>query len=158
MANYKAEAIVRDLVQKLKMRLGSTWAITQTTDSLTGFNGKNPVLKISRVADGTWTTAEEYAYIRIKGEDTIQEDVVGLTQRVYAPHVCQIVTEATAGGDSTMKAANLFPIICTIANYGMKMELYHSEATKEPAEAEIKPANLKATFTPDLYHPLTSQI
>lgn len=161
MANYKGEHIARDIAQKLRLRLGPEWMVVEGEDRVPNpqpFNARNPVLRISRVADGPWATTNPYVFVRIKGEDTIQTDSIGMPQRVYAPHVCQVVVEGDANSAPYTNINTLFTVVCTIANYGMKLETYMTDDGTEPTDTEIENLVPGFVFYPDIYHPLTSQI
>lgn len=148
-----AQTAARQLKENLSIRLGALWTIVETVDA-----SGNPVLKVSLTADGAWTTAEEYAYIRVKPVATTNVDSLGLAQTVFCPHVIQIAVEESAAADIAYLTAPRFGIILAeCLARGMAVEWYHSANTVEPVVGTIAEANLQFRFR-NLWQGITNQI
>lgn len=154
MANsYKAVALARELANKLYQRLPRTFVISQLFDTTDG----NPYITIN---DGTPAAGEPNFLIKVKSVDwTTAQDVLGLNQTVYTPHVIQLVTEADptggAGADPTTRA-QLLPVIGQCVLMGAILEWYESASGVAPSLSTITAGNLKSTFHPNQQYPLIS--
>ncbi len=143
----KANSIARQLKEDLALRLSSL-AIADGYDA-----SGNP-----QVTLGTLLAASESAYIRVIPESTIQVDGLGLTQRVYTPHIIQIVLEMFTTTNLTyMTAPKLMLLLGECLKHGTKVELYLSDNTDVVAVGEIIADNLVQTWS-HLWQPLTNQI
>lgn len=164
MANsYKALAIAHELADKLKARLPSTQIVTESFDT-----DNNPLVSIS---DGSPAAGEANFVIKVAAVDwLLAQDVLGLAQNVFSPHVIALATEADpaggAGADPTTRA-QLLPVLAQCLAMGCETRWYESTNGVAPsagtitaggaAGAAFGPTNLKATYAPDVYHALISQ-
>ncbi len=143
----KANSLARQLKEDLALRL-SALTVTQGYDA-----SANP-----QVTVGAGTAGTQSAYIRIVPEATIQVDGLGLTQRVYTPHIIQVVLEtSTIAAVSLMTEANKFLLVGELLKHGTKVELYMSANTNAVDVADITSGNLIQTWN-HLWQPLTNQM
>lgn len=149
--SFKAQELAEALVDELKKR--STLALLQGVDS----NG-DPTI---RLGDGV--AGHKNFFIRVKAvSDTLSKDALGLTQTVFTPHVIQFATEENYAGVNDNIAdilvpAELLPVIGLIVLKGAAVEWYTSANGVAPVVGTLVVANLKASFSPDLYWGILSQ-
>jgi hypothetical protein len=149
--DYKSVALSAEMADELKMRL-SPLAVVE------GFStGLDPMLTI-----GAGVAGGRNAIVITKPIDwPLAKDVLGLTARVYNPHVIQLISEANYAGatDSvadTLSPADILTIQAVITKRGCKVEWYQSAAGVAPTGAAAIAGNLKATFEADLYWNINS--
>lgn len=149
MANHKALSTARQLREDLAIRLSALGAVAafDTTDDA------NPLVLL-----GTQTVGQQNAIVRVKSQVTAEKTSLGLAQRVYSPHIIQVLVEASATADvAILNIKNLMLLLGEVMKHGVKVELYMSANTTVVAVAEITAANLKQSWD-HLYHPLTSSM
>lgn len=148
---FKANRIAKHLREALLLRLGSAWECDESLDA-----SNNPVLTLRKTADGAWTTAEEYAVIRVKPIDPITTtDTFGLAVETHTPHIVQLITETSAAaGIGFMSAATVAKILAEIFKVGSKTEVYLSATTVKPTTTLMAAAQLVAEIWPEPRHQL----
>jgi hypothetical protein len=115
LADFKSQVIVRQLVDLLNLRVGSTLGVVQSTDT----NG-NPTILV-----GAGTAGSQSAFIRIQPLASVGLDGFAQLQQSYGPHQAQTVLEtSTIAGVSLVTEANKLLIIGTILGFGCHFELY----------------------------------
>lgn len=135
MASFKSLAIRDALASDLLKRLP---ALAQTK----GFDSELPTLLL-----GSGAAASQSAFLRIKPEASLYNNVVGNAQDVYSPHVIQVVVEMSTIADvALLLGANLMNLLAACAKMGCKVELYMSANTDPVAVGEIVAGNLKAVW------------
>lgn len=128
-----------ELKDQLALRLGLP--VAQGADT----NG-NPTLSV-----GTLATGQQGAFMRIKPIDSLQSDALGNAQRVYTPHVSQIVLELSAtAGVAVLTMANFAKLFGDVAQKGTKMEVYFVANGNAPALSGIT-GTPALEYWPDLY-------
>ena len=135
MSNFKAQAHERELKQRLALSLAG--AVFSESLDADGF----PQLSVIRGA--------ETLFIKISALDNAgRVDGLGLPQRVYSPHKCQIL-QATAAVDAELRAK----AFAACAKLGMKLELF--EIALLPPSFDLTGASLVASIPSDEINPLT---
>lgn len=145
------EVIARDLGEQLQLLLSTLTdaSYTEGTDS-----DGNPT-----IAFGTQTAGSQNAFIRIKGEAIGGVDSLGLTQRVYQPHVIQVaLEEASASGATILSLANVSQLLQLCQKAGAKVEVYLSANASIPSVNSITAANLEKTLWPDIYNKMKASV
>lgn len=125
-SNAKANALIRDLGDKLSKRLAfnGTSVNTVTQGSWTDASGQIwPNLICSQ--NGVVTEGSPVIYIQISGQDMISKDVFGNQTEAYAPHVAQLGYELGATGNATLPshadiAAATFELVKTGVRFQLK--------------------------------------
>lgn len=146
--NYspKAQAIRDELAAELLIKLSSLAQVKSFGAS-----------KECDLLIGTAAAGNDNAFIRIKVQDSLQTDVLGLAQQVYTPHIAQIVFEANpaggAGADVGTWATRL-AILGTLTRTGIKVEVYFSANTVAVSSAGITGA--PTAVYDNLQYPLMS--
>jgi hypothetical protein len=155
-ATSKAQAIMRDLKERLQRKLPSTYVLNQSEDA------SGSILLIS--ADATPAAGEQVVAIRIEAEKTAFTDVLGLAQKVYAPLRAQVIEESsTIAGVSLITLANRLQIDLEIARTGLKQERYMNANATVPAisqfsaDGSVASSTLIASVPFDMYWPLSGQ-
>ncbi|WNM70325.1 hypothetical protein [Myxococcus phage Mx1] len=145
-ATHKATVIARQLAEDFKIRSGLVVTTGLDADA-------NPLIKV-----GAQTAGSQSALIRLKQVESIQTDGIGLPQRVYTPHVIQVVLEtSTIANVPLFTIANLSRLMLDVTKFSTKVEIYMSANGNSVGVEDIVAANLKVTLD-DLYHPLTSSM
>lgn len=152
MSTAKANMTVIELKNVLQKRL-PTWTVTQGTDS-----SNNPTLLLS--ADATPAATEQVVFLRVRPVTTLATDVLGIAQKVFTPHVIEVVLELGAAGSGAalplLSTANLVPILGELFKRGMKIDLWLSATTVVPAVGEISGAP-DVSWSPSQVNPLAGQ-
>lgn len=144
-ATEKAVQIARQLAEDLGLRTGL--AVVKGVDA-----SGNPTISL-----GTLTAGSQGAFIRVTQESSIQVDGIGNPQRVYTPHIIQLVLElSTTTKVAIVKEDLLAQVIYDTTKFGTKVELYNSANTVAPSVAGI--TGSPVVTINDLWHPLTSTI
>lgn len=144
--SHKAISLSRQLKEDLALVLGST--LTESFDS----NGC-PVLTY-----GAATANSQSASIRVKMVDSIQTDGLGLTQRVFTPHIIQLLVEESATADVLiLKAQEYSKILAQLVKHGTRVEVWHAANTNAPTFANIANSTLEVVID-HIWHPLTSSM
>lgn len=141
MSAFKAQAHMRELVQRLKLSIqGAT--IKQATDA----DGL-PAIKVEKGADAI--------LVKIKVDGNAgRVDGLGLPQRAYSPHICQLLQDAdqTSADSKELKVR----LAAAVAKLGMKVEVYEKDLADLPeADAfDISTATLITILPSDEINPL----
>ena len=97
-SNAKSLALIRDLADRLTVRLSANAGINTVTESfyVDANNASWPVLTLSH--NGVVTEGNPVVMIEISNVDMISKDIFGNQTYAYAPHLLQLGYELTAGG------------------------------------------------------------
>jgi hypothetical protein len=145
---YKSQAIAHELADRLKKRLAfltSTITLKEGVDS-----SGNPTISID---DGTAATTEKNVFIRVQPIDwALATDILGLSANEYAPHVCQVATEAVTTNGTYLSPDDLMQLLLTCASMGTKMEWWQETNGTVPTVTTFSTASKrKSECWPDLY-------
>lgn len=144
----RANDMMSVLKGNLKLVLPSTLTLTE------GVVSGDPVLTIN---DGSAATGEDNAYIKIKQKSYSgfpQSTLANATNKDGQPFLVQLVVEESAtGGDTLVSALFLARLIHEITMLNAEIELYLSDTTVVPVEAQITEANLFGVIRADARHP-----
>lgn len=149
----KSESLVRNLKERLKLRLPSTYSILDSND-VKGFR--------LQVNDGSWATTEYAFALRVLGIESQFTDVIGNQQKAYAPSKCQLIIEAGAVGVG-LSALKIAELISEISRMGLRIDLYQNTTTNQPlasqfaADGSVSSSTLQGSIDPDLKWPLSGQ-
>ena len=143
----KAEAMARDLSDKLALRIaGSAAGRVDTLRKAKDTNGW-PVMFLSKT--GNEAAGQPVIAIRISGADAVSKDIFGNAITAAAPHIAEIAYELTASGKSTPNQKDLSKILWELNQLGMK------EQVKETANTvAVTIANMDATAAAEEYDSL----
>lgn len=126
----KAFSIARQLNEDLGLRLPAMGSVLGTDAS--GF----PTLSV-----GSLVSDAQGAFIRIQENEGAQigTDSLGNAQRVYTPHIIQIVVEQLAGntGTTVILAKNLMLVLGASMQHGTRVELYETNHATAPSVSGI---------------------
>lgn len=136
MANFKAQAHMRELKQRLSLSI----AAASFQDAIDA-NG-NPSMKVVSGAESIWIHIEDVG-------NAGRVDGLGLAQRAYSPHKVQLLRASAA---SDMAAREKCVAAC--AKLGMKMEIW--EEAVVPASFDLSAATKIVEIRSDEINPLTS--
>lgn len=152
----KAQALMRDLKDRLQKKLPSTYVFASSDDA------QGSRLLISQ--DATPAAGEQVIAIRILADQTAFKDVLGNAQRVYAPLRAQVIEEASAiAGVSLITLANRLHVDLELARLGLKQERWMNANTTVPAisqfaaDGTVTGSTLIASLPFDMYWPLSGQ-
>lgn len=144
----RANDMMSVLKGNLKLILPATQIMTE------GVVSGDPVLTIN---DGTAATGEDNAYIKIKQKSYSgfpQSSLVSATNKDGQPFIVQLVVEESAtAGDTLCSAAFLARLMHELTMLNAEIELYLSDTTVVPVEAQITEANQFAVIRADARHP-----
>lgn len=148
----KAIELAHEIADKLKLRFaGKTVTESFDTDGL-------PLITVN---DGTPATTEMNILVKVNMQSwPLAKDILGNTANIYAPLTVQLATEAPAAGSGPgvyLTCQNALDILGELVFKGSRVEWYQSANGTVPSASTIAAANLKASFQPDLYNPLTNQ-
>lgn len=147
-----AVTTARFLANSLSKRVKTTLPIVVETNDTDG----NPVITLS--ADVDPATGEKVIVLRLKPVSwPTAINVLGGTPDIYGPHVIQICTEANYAGATDSVAdiltpAELLPVLGDVITKGITVEWFVSANGTVPATTQMTDANLKATYSADLYN------
>jgi hypothetical protein len=116
----KAEALVRELKERLELRTAGSAAgrvnsVRETRDS-EGY----PALVLSRDSDEA--AGEPVIAIRIKQIDAVSKDVFGNSMKAYTPHVCDLAYELD-GSAPQPAAKDVALAVWELSRTGVKVEV-----------------------------------
>lgn len=149
----KALEFAHELADKLKLRFaGKVVTEGYDTDGL-------PTITIN---DGTPATTEMNIFVKVSLLSwPLAKDVIGLSANIYVPLVVQIVTEAPASGSGVgvyLNVQNALDIAGEVVFRGAGVQWWQSANGTIPSATTLGTStNQKASFSPDLYNPITSQ-
>lgn len=147
-ATYKSVVTTRLMAEQLALRTGLATVVGVDASG-------NPTISV-----GTMAAGSQSAFIRVKQDydPSLQLDGIGNTQRVYTPHVVQLVVEtSTIANVPLLTGANYSMILLEALWPGTKVELYMTANTTAPSVSGISGANLKKTLD-RLWHPMTETL
>lgn len=125
MATQKSISMARQIKEDLALR-GLTMA--ETFDS-----SGNPVLTF-----GTVSAGNQCGTIRVKAVDTVMVDGLGQNQRVFCPHVIQLIVELSAtSGISLVVDATKAKVLRELEKHGTRVEVYTTANSTAPSLANI---------------------
>ena len=151
----KSLDLARQLQFKLQLRLGASNP-TLTVHDVSFDTDSNPLILID---DGTPATTEKCAVIKIMPQSwPLAKDVLGNAAIQYTPHVAMLATEAVATNGTYLDFQMLTHILGEMYALGCQFQFWQSTNGTAPSATTFGTAsNLKASFYPDMYNPLTSQ-
>lgn len=125
----KSQSLVRSLKDRLSKRMPAGYIVRESVDAA------GARLEIQQ--DASWATTEQKAVIRIVAQDTQFSDVIGGAQKVYSPMIAQMISEGNSASPtaSQLTASNEARILAELFRLGIKVELYLTDVTVEPALA-----------------------
>lgn len=139
-APFKAQALMRDLKQRLELSIPSV-SFEENLDS-----SYYPILKVS--------SASESIFIKIEPVATDRIDAIGLPQTVYAPHKTIILEkEDGAGIDSALRIQVLSQCVRSFT----EVLVYQIAAANFPSQYDLTGASLIATVKADVIHGINAQ-
>lgn len=145
----KANAVMRDLADKLAKRLPAGAAGLNTLRQTVDANGW-PMLFISH--NGSEAEGAPCAVIRIKAVDMVSKDVFGNGLSAYAPHTIELGYELTGAGAPEItagdKAALDFEVIKTGIRYMLKEIANGTAVTETSLNAAAIVADLEELYWP----------
>lgn len=147
----KAIEFAHELADKLKLRF-STKTVTEgfDTDGL-------PTITVN---DGTAATTEMNILIKVTMFSwSLAKDILGNAANIYAPLTVQIATEAPAAGSGVgvyLTVQNVLDLAGEVVMRGAGVQWYQSANGVVPVVATLVAGNLKASFSPDIYNPITN--
>ena len=126
----KAEALMRALEEKLRLRGAPNVVKLSST-----------AIRISKSATPAVAEANMLIRIKPKADDIDRRDALNLPQRVYNPHICEILLEdALAGAEAAALQKKLSESIYELSRAGMAIDvLEHTDALAAvAAEADFE--------------------
>jgi len=148
----KALELAHEIADKLKLRFAGK-VVTEgfDTDGL-------PTITVN---DGSAATTEMNIFVKVNLQSwPLAKDILGNAANIYAPLTVQLATEAPAAGSGVgvyLTVQNVLDIAGELILKGSRVEWYQSTNGTVPTASTIAAANLKGSFQPDLYNPLTNQ-
>lgn len=143
MSLFKAQAHMRELRQRLSLSIpAATFVDDLDANSM-------PILVVSH--------ASEKQFIKIETLDNAgRVDALGLPQRVYSPHKCSLIREATATPPADILGREI--VSAAIAKLGMEIDIYEGTGVKTAANyaaAEALAPTVTVKIRSDEINPLT---
>ena len=136
MSAFKCQAHSRELKQRLSLSIAGA-AFSEALDA----QGQ-PQLKIVK--------GSETMFVAISMDGNAgRVDGLGLPQRVYSPHICQILQDGDTISDKEVRAK----VLSACGKLGMKLELW--EKNTLPASFDLAGATKVASIASDEINPLT---
>ncbi len=133
----KAEALVRDLAERLKKRFPAK-TVRQARDAQ-GW----PMVFIS--ASGSEAAGQEVQAIRIKAVDAVSKDVFGNDLVAFAPHTLEHAYELAAANNPIPTDADIYTVAWEASKLGVKTQLKEianltavSEASMDATAAAVE--------------------
>ncbi len=148
--DYASTSRARELANQLKVRaarFATPLAVTESQDT-----SGNPLVIVGVVS----AAAGAGATIRLRQIDwPLVQDSIGLPQKVYGPHVSELVYEAGVAADTVEMISTLE---MALAQLGTRVDIYQSPNGTAADYTQFLPANLKCTFAPSLYFGMTGSV
>jgi len=149
---FKSQAISRDLAVRIK-NLAAGVAIEESVDA-----DRFPTLKCS--------VGAKSVFVRIstdheRSEDDGSVDALGLAQRVYAPHKCELLQEEAATPPDASTLAMRAVVLAECAKLGMKLVIREGAGVEDAADwaaADVAADALPIVIRSSDIHPLTQQM
>lgn len=136
MSEFKAQAHARELKQRLQLSVEGA-ALSESLDA-SGL----PVLKLTKGSESI------FVKIGLAG-NAGRVDGLGLSQRVYSPHVCEILQEEAAVATELDARAK---VLAACAKLGMKLDVWEVTA---PSAFDLSGATKVASIASDEVHSMT---
>lgn len=114
----KAEALVRELKERLELRLAGSARIDTVREARD--SDGYPALFLSD--GGTEAAGNPVIAIRIKQTDMVSKDVFGNDAKAYAPHVCEVAYEKD-GTEAEPDRKDIEIAMWEIARNGVKVQV-----------------------------------
>jgi len=147
----KAQALLRDVADKLKIRLPASASGLNTVRALNDANGW-PMLIISH--GGNEAAGQPVVGVRIQAVDAVSKDVFGNQLTAFAPHTLEIAYELGASGNATFVAhSDLLAVEFECINTGVKILLEELANGTAVNEADMNTAMASAPQIENLYWP-----
>lgn len=123
----KSQSIIRALKDNLQKRLPSTYVLSESLDAAGA--------RLSIQQDASWATTEEKVVIRIVGEQSQFNDVIGNAQASFGPMKAQVIAEGDAASPtkSQLSLATEAAVMAELFRALGKVELYLTDVTVDPA-------------------------
>lgn len=132
----KAEACLRDLADKLKLRFP-----TKTIRAARDANAW-PMLIVS--ATGSEAAGQSVIAIRMSAVNAVSKDIFGNDLVAFAPHIVEIAYELTAANDPIATDADLFKVSYEVFKIGARTQLKEIANGTAVTEASINAAAVAA--------------
>lgn len=149
---FKSQAIARDLAVRLKNRVAGI-AIEEGLDA-----DRFPTLKCSIGAKSLFIRlSTDYE----RSEEDGHVDGLGLAQRVYSPHKCELLQEAAATPADATTLEMRAQALAECSKLGMKLVVREGTAVEDAATyaaADAAAGTKVAEIKSDDIHPLTQQM
>lgn len=146
----KAEALARDLAEKLKKRLAGSATIDTVREDKDA-NGW-PLIFLSD--GGTETAGNPVILIRIKGDDAVSKDIFGNAITAAAPHTTEVAYEKD-GTEGEPSRLDLTTVLFETIKMGTKIAIKEIDDATAVTESAINAASADKTLD-DLYWPTKS--
>lgn len=147
----KAEALLRDVADKLKIRFAGS-ATIDTVRSASDANGW-PMLFLSDA--GSEVAGAAVIAIRIKAEDAVSKDVFGNALTAFAPHALEVAYELTAANNPIPTDADILKAEFEAIKTGVKFQLKELANGTAVTAAAMDAATASAEIE-ELYWPTKS--
>lgn len=116
----KAEALIRDLKEKLELRTkGAAAGRVDTVREAKDSSGA-PMLVLSRTANEA--AGQPVILIRIKQIDAVSKDIFGNALNAYAPHLCELAYEID-GTEAEPSRLDLLEVMFELAKLGIRVQV-----------------------------------
>lgn len=144
----KAQALLRDVADKLKVR----YAGSSTINTVRAANDANgwPMLFLSHA--GTETEGSAVIALRIMNIDAVSKDIFGNATNAYAPHILEVAYELAAANQPEPTLADLaiakFEACATGCRYQEKQIANGTAVTESAMNAAAAASDLDALYWP----------
>lgn len=147
-SNAKALALVRDLKDRLDIRLKGGAGLNQSREA---FDSNNwPYLVIS--SGGNEAAGQPVILIRVSNVDAVSKDIFGNQTFAYAPHICELAYELNATARPIPASADLikceFESMSMGARYQLKELANGTAVTAANASAASPAADIDPLYWP----------
>lgn len=147
----KAQALLRDVADKLKVRCPASSAGINTVRAANDANGW-PMLFLSH--NGNEAEGQPVIVLRIQAVDAVSKDVFGNQLTAFAPHTFEIAYELGASALATLVAhADLLSAEYEAINTGVKILLEEIANGTAVSETSMNAAQASAIQIENLYWP-----
>ena len=145
----KAESLMRDLKEKLELRLAN--AASGRVDTVREARDANgwPMLFLSD--GGTETAGNPVIAIRIKGKDAVSKDIFGGAITAAAPHIAELAYELD-GTEAEPNRKDIAKVMFELVKTGVRIEIKEIADATAVSESSIDAASA-AEDLDNLYWP-----
>ena len=144
----KAQALLRDVADKLKVRCAGS-ATIDTVRAAFDANGW-PMLFLSDA--GNESAGQPVIALRIKAVDAVSKDVFGNDLIAFAPHSLELAYELTSGSTPTPSSSDLLKAEFEAIKTGVKIQLKEIANGTAVTESSLN-STAAAAEIEDLYFP-----